>query len=77
MLQKLDMKKAVTDNVNHNGQVVFAKVNKIMPPAPKTLPEAKGPATSDYQTALEKEWIEQLKNKYKVTVNKDVLYSIK
>lgn len=76
-LQKMDMSKKLTDNVSHNGQVIFAKVNKIMAPAPKTLAEAKGPVTSDYQTALEKEWLEQLRKKFNITVNKDVLYSIK
>lgn len=77
VLQKLNTSKSLTDNITHNGQVVFAKVVKVLAPTPKTLSEAKGPVTSDYQNALEKDWLTQLKDKYKVTVNKDVLYSIK
>lgn len=76
-LQKMNFSKKITDNVTDNGQVIFAKVNKVIPAGPKTLNEAKGPITSDYQNALEKEWIDSLKVKYAVTVNKDVLYSIK
>jgi peptidyl-prolyl cis-trans isomerase SurA len=60
-----------------NSQVVFVQVKEVLEPSPKSLIEAKGPITSDYQTWLEKEWIESLKAKYKVEVNKDVLYSIK
>ena len=43
----------------------------------KTIAEAKGTITADYQTYLEKEWLSYLKNKYTVKVNEDVLKSIK
>jgi hypothetical protein len=33
--------------------------------------------TAAYQDQLEKEWIKELRAKYPVTVNKDVLYSIR
>ncbi|MCK4664075.1 MAG: peptidylprolyl isomerase [Bacteroidales bacterium] len=49
---------------------------KKVAPCPKTLQEAKGLITADYQTYLEKEWIKELRNKYKITINKEVLDSI-
>lgn len=52
-------------------------VNKVMPKAPKTLAESRGLVTADYQTYLEKEWLDYLKKKYVVTVNKDVIETIK
>ena len=58
-------------------KIIFVVIQKILPPEPKTLNEAKGLVTADYQTLLEKQWIEELKEKYKVTVNKEVLESIK
>ena len=52
-------------------------VNKVMPKSPKTLAESRGLVTADYQNYLEKEWLEYLKKKYVVTVNKDVIATIK
>jgi peptidyl-prolyl cis-trans isomerase SurA len=43
---------------------------------PKTLDEARGLVTTDYQAWLEKEWIESLKKKYPVTVREDVFSTI-
>jgi peptidyl-prolyl cis-trans isomerase SurA len=77
ILQKIDLTQKMSANVSLNNQTVFVKINNRLEPAPKALAEAKGPITSDYQNFLEKEWIESLKAKYPITVNKDVLYSIK
>jgi peptidyl-prolyl cis-trans isomerase SurA len=55
----------------------FIKINGIEPPAPKSLEEARGLITSDYQNYLEKKWIEELRQKYTVVVNKEVLATIK
>lgn len=43
----------------------------------KTLDEARGLYISDYQTVIDKEWVKQLREKYKVTVNKKILKKIK
>jgi peptidyl-prolyl cis-trans isomerase SurA len=56
---------------------VFVRVNKILPPSPKTLSEARGAATSDYQNYLEKSWIDSLKKKYPVNIHSDVLAKVK
>lgn len=77
VLQKVQAFKDVTPDIEFNKQIVFVKTNKVIAPEPKKLSEAKGPITSDYQNFLEKEWLDQLKTKYPVVVNKDVLYSIK
>jgi peptidyl-prolyl cis-trans isomerase SurA len=58
-------------------KITFVRVNKILKPTPKSLSEAKGAITSDYQNYLEKEWIASLKKKYPVSVNKDVLSQVK
>ena len=52
-------------------------INKIMPKTPKTINEAKGLITADYQNYLEKEWLAYLKNKYSVAVKDDVLSTVK
>jgi peptidyl-prolyl cis-trans isomerase SurA len=70
-------KTGVSGPFNDNSQFVVVKINRIMEPTPKSLFEAKGPVTSDYQDSLEQEWLAQLKSKYKVEVFNDVLYTIK
>jgi peptidyl-prolyl cis-trans isomerase SurA len=51
-------------------------INKIIPETPKTLLEAKGQVTADYQNYLETEWINYLKKKYPVEINSDILKTI-
>ena len=36
----------------------------------------RGKVISDYQNALELEWIASLQEKYKVSINKEVLYTL-
>lgn len=58
-------------------KVVVVAVNKIVPPSPKSYQEAKGMVTANYQEHLEKEWLEELRKKYVVTIDKNVLATIK
>ncbi len=48
-------------------------VHEIMPAGPKTLDEARGLVASDYQKALEKEWIANLRDKASISIKKRVL----
>lgn len=73
---KLYDKKGVVDIANENNQYKFYYVVGVVAPEPKTLREAKGLVTSDYQNYLEKEWIKELKAKYPVTVNEDTVKSL-
>lgn len=58
-------------------KVLVIVVNKLTPKSPKTLAESRGAVTADYQMFLEKEWLAYLKNKYKVTVDENVVSTIK
>ncbi len=53
------------------------KIAEILAPSPKKLDEARGLITSDYQTYLEKEWLNSLRSKYKVEVDQNVVNTIK
>ena len=59
-----------------DGKWYVVKVAAVLAPAPKEYNEAKGLATSDYQTFLEKKWLEALRSKHKIVINEDVLYQI-
>jgi peptidyl-prolyl cis-trans isomerase SurA len=59
-----------------NNHVLFM-VDDILPAQNKTLKDARGLYTADYQTRLEKEWIKELRAKYPVLVDQEVLAKIK
>jgi peptidyl-prolyl cis-trans isomerase SurA len=48
-------------------------VEEVVAPEHKTLGEARGLITADYQNYLEARWIEELRDKYPVVVNEKVL----
>ena len=58
------------------GGLGFMSVEKLIPPTPKSLDEARGYVIADYQDQLEKEWVASLQKKYPVSVNEDVLMSL-
>jgi len=53
--------------------VVFVRIREVIPPQAKELNEARGLVTADYQNYLESNWIDELKQKYPVVVNQEVL----
>jgi peptidyl-prolyl cis-trans isomerase SurA len=76
ILSDIEWKKGLSKNLYIDGQVVMVDVLEILPTTNKRLDEAKGLITSDYQTFLEQEWIQSLRAKYPVSVDKNVLYTI-
>lgn len=66
----------LTADMPVDGKVVFADLKRVVQPEPKPLSEARGLVTAAYQDQLEKDWIKELRAKYPVKVEQDVLYSI-
>ncbi|QJX46048.1 peptidylprolyl isomerase [Hymenobacter taeanensis] len=58
-----------TYTTQQDGRYYAVQIEKLLPAGPKTLAEARGQATSDYQNYLEKEWVNQLRQKYPVQIN--------
>lgn len=61
-------KKGVYNIGKENDRYKVVRVNKTLPSAPKELNEVMGMVTSDYQNSLETTWLEQLKQKYPITL---------
>lgn len=59
-------------DLSHN----FLKVEKILPPSPKTLKEARGYVVADYQDHLEREWVKELKKTYDIKINNEVFETL-
>ncbi len=57
----------------------FITVNilKILPAEPKKLDETKGQVLNDYQNYLEKKWVLELHNEYKVEIDENALHNLK
>jgi len=71
----VEWKPGVSDAINSDVEnlTVFVKIVEVIPPQQKELDESRGLVTADYQSFLEKEWIDQLKQKYPVNTNEGVL----
>ena len=67
----------VSNVYEHNNAYHVIKVAEVLPVTEKTFEEAKGMVISDYQTVVENEWLQTLKNKYKVIVDQGVLEKVK
>ena len=61
--------------VDNSTQIV--KIVEVRQPEPKTFKEARGLVTSGYQAELEKQWLEQLREKYSVKVDEKLLNKVK
>jgi len=64
---------AVNDNTN---TISFNKIISLLPPSNKTLQEARGYVIADFQDHLEREWIKELRKKYKVKIDEAVYKSL-
>ena len=67
----------ISDIVKEGQYYFVTKVNKIMPKGLKTFEECKGKVINDYQQYLEQRWVDDLKQEFKVEVNKDTFLKIK
>jgi len=56
---------------------VLVYIRELRDPEPKTLREARGLVTSDYQVELEENWVKMLKEKYPVKVDEKVLDKVR
>ena len=54
----------------------FFKIEALLPAEEKTLKQARGYVVADYQDFLERQWIEKLREKYKVSIDEKVLESL-
>lgn len=77
VIEKSGWKKGYSEKpVNYANKWYIVNVREILPVMPKSLDEARGIITADYQNYLEKEWIRELRNKYRVDVNQQVLETV-
>lgn len=67
-MSNINWKKGVYNVGKENDRHKVVRVNELLPEAPKELNEIMGLVTSDYQSALEKAWLEELFVKYPISI---------
>jgi len=75
--KQFKFKKGVSKVYKHNDAYVVVKVKEILPKQTKTYDETKGKVISDYQAFKEENWVKELADKYNVTINKNILETVK
>ena len=77
MLKDVNWEKGLQGPFKNGDNQVYVLVNEVLEPQAKTLKEARGLVTAEYQNHLEKEWIKELRSKYKFKANEELLKQIK
>lgn len=75
-IDQVDWKLGVSKDIKEGNGFVFIHIKAKLPSEIKLLEETKGKVISDYQDMLDKDWIKELRSKYRFIVNKEILYSI-
>lgn len=73
MAGQIRWKKGAVQEIHHENGIQVIFLNAILPPEPKQIHEARGVIVSDYQDYLDRQWVEELRSKYSVKVNEEVL----
>ena len=72
---KIGASKEIPSTVDKS--TVIVNILDVRDPEPKTLREAKGLVTSDYQMELEEQWVKYLHEKYPVVIDEKVLEEVR
>ncbi|MDT0554704.1 peptidylprolyl isomerase [Patiriisocius hiemis] len=66
----------ISDIIEENDAYIVVKTKNIIPSSQKELSKIRGKVMSDYQNYIEEQWLEKLRDKYKVNINKKALKKI-
>ncbi|MBI35614.1 MAG: peptidylprolyl isomerase [Flavobacteriales bacterium] len=71
-LEGLTFSEGIGEVYKKDDQYIVLKVNKVLPVQDKSLKDVRGSVAAKYQDYLMKEWIEELRAKYKIVYNEAV-----
>ena len=72
---KVGVRNEIPSTVDQSTTIVC--IREVLQPEPKTLKEARGLVTSDYQVELEHKWVQALKDRYPVKIDEKVLDKVR
>lgn len=76
ILQSVNWEKGISQIIPWKGKFAVVHVHEVLPSQPKKMEEIRGILIADYQNYLEKKWVEELRQKYQVEVQRDLLRQI-
>ena len=76
LTDRFEWNESISEVIHENDQYHIVLIHEVLDPEPKTLDEAREQVVADYHEYLEQEWIKDLRSKYNVVINKDVLQTI-
>ena len=77
ILEKVEWAAGVYGPIDDNGQLKVIHIKEIREPEPKDFDDARGLITAAYQNYLEQEWVDSLRAEHEISVNREILYTIK
>jgi peptidyl-prolyl cis-trans isomerase SurA len=77
ILKNVAWEKGIQGPFKDGDNQILVLVKEVIPPTAKSLKEARGLVTAEYQNYLEKQWISELRAKYRYTANEELLKKIK
>lgn len=77
IIDQVEWHRGISNIIPTKRGLAFADILEVINPMPKSLDEARGLITADYQAFLEEEWIKELKSKYPVSIDQEILSQIK
>jgi len=66
----------VSNIIKYSKTFFIVDIKELLPAQDKSINEARGLITADYQNYLEKQWIEKLRKEHSVIINKELLQSL-
>ena len=73
----LEIKKGVSKIYKRDNSSVVVNVKEVLSPSVKEFQDVRGIVLSNYQSEIEKQWMQSLRDKYKVEVNSKTLKKVK
>ncbi len=72
-LEKVRWREGVARPVELDDKYAVVHIHQVLPEAPQQMNEIRGILIADYQNHLEKKWVEELRNKYDIFVDEELL----
>lgn len=76
IIDSITWKPGLTSPIRSDEKILLVQVWEVRKPEVKSIDEVRGIITADYQNYLEEKWIADLKNKYNIVINQDLLHKI-
>jgi peptidyl-prolyl cis-trans isomerase SurA len=76
IVERISWRSGLNEPIRIGDEFLVVHVHEVLPPQKQEMNEIRGMLISDYQYYLEDKWVKELRNKYDIFVDYDILKSI-